>query len=59
MYANNDEKIIYALRFCVSNDGEYCDLCPYQNVGTNCSRRLLRDASNRLRELTIERKEEE
>lgn len=46
--------IILALRFCMSDSGEFCDMCPYEGLGPECSKHLLRDASNRLKDLTDE-----
>ena len=34
-----------ALRFCISDCGDYCNLCAYQKFGSDCSKQLLRDAS--------------
>lgn len=52
MHCVSDKDIILALRYCVSDTGEFCDMCSYASYGTNCSKRLLKDASNRLKELT-------
>lgn len=54
-----DKDIIVALRYCTSETGDFCDMCPYQNIGSTCSTRLLKDASYRLRELTSDKKDDE
>lgn len=46
--------IALALKYCISDSGEFCDVCPYAKFGPICSKHLLRDASNRLRELDSE-----
>ena len=40
-----------ALRFCISDCGDYCNLCAYQKFGSGCSKQLLRDASNIIKTL--------
>ena len=40
--------IIVALRYCVSDTGEFCDMCKYSDRGPTCSKQLLRDASKKL-----------
>lgn len=48
----SDREIIISLRYCTSDNGEFCDLCPYEQFGQACSKILLKDASLRLAELT-------
>lgn len=40
--------IILALRYCISDAGEFCDMCKYSDRGPTCSKELLRDASKKL-----------
>lgn len=43
------DDIIIALRYCVSDNGEFCDMCPYAVFGVTCSKKLLIDASDNLK----------
>lgn len=40
--------IILALRCCNSDDGEFCDMCKYNDRGPTCSKQLRRDAAKKL-----------
>ena len=58
--ATNDitvKDIIVALRYCISDNGEFCDMCPYEVFGVTCSKKLLRDASDQLRDFHESRKD--
>lgn len=43
--------IIVALRYCISDTGDFCDMCPYAKFGNTCSKKLLRDASDKIKSL--------
>ena len=53
----SNDVISRALRYCISDVGDYCNLCAYQQLGPGCSKELLRDASDRIKELS-EKKED-
>ena len=38
-----------ALIYCKHNDGALCDMCQYSKYGSNCSKQLLTDASDRIK----------
>ena len=48
----SNEDICKALIYCKHSDGALCNMCPYANFGHNCSKMLLDDAANRIKELS-------
>ena len=48
----SNEDICKALIYCRHSDGALCNMCPYSRFSSNCSKFLLSDAAERIRELS-------
>lgn len=53
----SDKDICKALIYCKHSDGALCNMCPYAKFTPNCSKVLLDDAANRIRELSDNKEE--
>ena len=49
--------IMIALRYCTSDDGAFCEMCPYGNCGVKCSKFLLLDASDMIKSLMADKED--
>ena len=53
------DEIVRALLYCKHSDGDLCAICPFEKLGTDCSKLLYSYAANRLRYLASEVEEKE
>lgn len=45
--------VMLALRYCTSDDGAFCDMCAYSDCGNRCSKILLLDASEMIKNYLV------